>query len=89
MFTVSKKTMERKLKEYTKKIPKPLNRQFPERLSKAAAIEKKKQRDEIVSKLIPPGTLNLSNNSHFSITTYLLVYVLLFVIFVLYFCSML
>ena len=46
MFTVSKETMERKLKEYTKKIPKPLNRQFPERLSKAAAIEKKKQRDE-------------------------------------------
>ena len=58
MFTVSKETMERKLKEYTKKVPKPLNRQFPERLSKAAAIEKKKQRDEIVSKLIPPGTFN-------------------------------
>ena len=67
MFTVSKETMERKLKEYTKKVPKPLTRQFPDRLSKAGAIEEKKQRDEIVSKLIPPGTLNLSNTSHSSI----------------------
>lgn len=55
LFSLPKEAMEDKVKQYKERAPEPLNRQFPERLERAAAIKKRDQRREAVTQLHPPG----------------------------------
>ena len=57
-------------KKYQEKIPLPLNRQFPERVSREDAVKNKENRKRTRAELFPPGkqiqtpNKNLKSHTH-------------------------
>lgn len=59
LFSLPVQTMSSVMARYNEKVPEPLNRQFPERLSKDKAIESQKVRERARTELLPSGKLLL------------------------------
>lgn len=59
LFSLPVQTMSSVMARYNEKVPEPLNRQFPERLSKDKAIESQKGRERARTELLPSGKLLL------------------------------
>ena len=57
MFTSSVETLKKTIEKYVEQVPKPLNRQFQERLDKEKAIHQQMERKKIVTQLFPLGML--------------------------------
>lgn len=55
LFTLSQESLNKTLSEYKAKVPKPLNAQFPDRKSKAEAVEHYTHRKGMIVTLQPAG----------------------------------
>lgn len=73
LFSLPVQTMSSVMARYNEKGPEPLNRQFPERLSKDKATESQKGRERARTELLPSGKLLLWLHVSLSVTAYMCV----------------
>jgi len=59
LFSLPQEALANKLQKYEAMVPEPLNRQFPDRVSKEDAISRKEERNKIRTHLFPAGTYTM------------------------------